>query len=172
MTAPARAPRPPILALDQATRLGWAFLAAGAERPESGALQLPDSGPCARIVAFESWLWPRLAALGGGRGLVVYEGTVARFASSFRTGCHLEASILKLAAAWGAHVLEIPPAQAKKLATGNGNADKAAVTAAMRARWARPGLEDNDEADALALLGVAVDQLAAGLLVLPGEDAA
>lgn len=151
--------RPPILAIDQATRLGWAFLPAGAERPESGVVQLPgDGATTARIRAFRSWLDPRVAPLGAGQGLLVYEGPglVAGRAAPFRVGCHLESVLLDVAAEWGAQAVVITAGELKAHATGKGNADKAAVTAAMRARWARPDLEDDNEADALALLSAAL----------------
>jgi Holliday junction resolvasome RuvABC endonuclease subunit len=48
----------------------------------------------------------------------------------------------------------VPVGTLKKHATGRGNADKAAMIAAMRTKGFRPA--DDNEADALALHGVAV----------------
>lgn len=160
--------RPPILALDLATRTGWAFLPAGADRPESGAVQLIPascSDPGRRVVALEAWLWPRLKPLAAGQGVLVYEtpGLVQNRAAPFRVGCHLESAVLRLAQAWGvATILTATAPQLKKHATGLGNVNKDAVVAAMRVRWALRELEDDNAADALALLSYALESLAAG----------
>ncbi|MBX3465308.1 MAG: hypothetical protein KF878_00225 [Planctomycetes bacterium] len=175
------ADRPPILALDLATRTGWAYLAPGAERPESGAVDLADHGPAARVVALELWLWPRLAPLAAGRGLIVYEtpGLVLNRAAPFRVGCHLESAVLRLARAWQVdHLLGVAPAELKKHATNMGNASKDEVTRAMRVRWGRTeagelALVDDNESDALALLSCALKALEDGLELAPAaEDAA
>lgn len=157
--------RPPILALDLATRTGWAFLAGGAERPESGAIQLsPDSDPGRRIVALETWLWPRMAPLASA-GVLVYESPalIPGRAAPFRVGCHLEGVVLRLARAWGVdRVLTLSPSELKLHATGHGGAGKDRVVGAMRARWALPALEDDNEADGLALLSWALAEVARG----------
>lgn len=166
-------PRPPILALDLATRTGFAYLAPGADRPESGTVLLPDHGPAARAVALETWLWPRLAPLAAGRGLLVYEtpALVAHRAAPFRVGCQLEAVALRLARAWRVdHILGVSAPEAKKHATGNGNANKGQVLEAMRARWEREDLDDADESDALALLSCALKALDDGLELRPAEE--
>jgi hypothetical protein len=177
--------RPPILALDLATRAGWAELAAGATVPTSGAIDLPDHGPAARVVGLTTWLWPRLAPIAAGRGLLIYEGPIMYpgRANAFRVGCHLESNLLNMARAWGVdHVLVASPAEVKKHATGSGNAKKDEVVRAMRVRWGRTekgplGLEDDNEADALALLSYALAALDQGLVVVdrgaePAEDVA
>lgn len=167
-------PRPPILALDMATRTGWAYLAPGADSPESGIVQLPGEGQnAARVVALECWLWPRLAPLAAGRGLIVYEtpGLVLNRAAPFRVGCHLESAVLRLASAWRVdHLLGVTAAELKKHATGMGNAGKPEIVRAMKERWGREDLEDADEADALALLSCALKALEDGLELAPAAD--
>ena len=55
----------------------------------------------------------------------------------------------------GATLVEVPPKTLKKFATGNGNADKAAMVAAVRARGFSPA--DDNEADAIAILLWAIE---------------
>lgn len=151
----------PILALDLATRAGWAARdRAGVVT--SGWLKLADSTATARIVALELWLWPKVGeVLGHGQGVLAYElpALVCGRVAPHRTGCHLEAVALRQAYAWKTpRVVGATAAEIKKHATGNGRADKAAVVAAMRARWGREDLTDDNEADALALLALVIGQ--------------
>lgn len=165
--------RPPILALDLATRTGWAELAPGAAAPTSGVVDLPSSGPAARVDALAAWLWPRLAPLAAGRGLVIYEGPIMYpgRANAFRVGCHLESVLLHLARTLGVdHLVVAAPSEAKKHATGSGTAKKHLVVAAMRQRWGRPELEDDNEADALALLSYGLQALDEGVVVVEPAD--
>jgi crossover junction endodeoxyribonuclease RuvC len=53
----------------------------------------------------------------------------------------------------------IPVATIKKRATGKGNADKKAVTAAARERWPEQRVEDDNQADALWILECAQAEL-------------
>lgn len=172
-------PRPPILTLDLATRTGWAYLAEDCEEPVSGAIDLPGDGQVtARIVALECWLWPRLAPLAAGRGLLVYEtpGLVLNRAAPFRVGCHLESAVLRLARAWSVdHILGITAGELKKIAAGHGFAKKDEMLRAMRARWNRTedgghALTDDNEADALGLLHCALKALDDGLELKPAEE--
>ena len=55
----------------------------------------------------------------------------------------------------------VPVGTIKRFATGKGNADKAAVIAAMRARGYTPG--DDNEADAIALLYLAREMAQEGV---------
>lgn len=51
------------------------------------------------------------------------------------------------------------PAEVKKSATGKGNAGKPLMVSAARERWDKPDLESEDEADALCVLGWAIDEI-------------
>lgn len=67
----------------------------------------------------------------------------------------------------GHKVAEIPPKSVKVYATGNGNADKAQVLAAMRERFPERRFRTDDEADAFALLCMAYDRLGEPLAEFP-----
>ena len=146
----------PVLALDPATQLGWAFLD-GDGSITSGTVRLSSAGGAARVVAFEQWLWPRLAPLRGGRGLVAYEQPVLvrGRAAAHRVLCHLEGALLAMTSACSVPIAYHTPGAIKAWATGSGRAAKADVIAAMRDRGFDPA--DDNEADALALLGLVTD---------------
>ena len=159
--APAASPST-ILALDLATRLGWARLDVDG-CVSSGAVQLP-SPPVARLAAFWRWLEVELRPA---PQLLVYERIVlARMrggimgAAAHRVASQLEGLTLLAAGLAGVpRWTHVTPAELKVSATGKGNAPKAEVVASMRERWGRPELEDDNEADALALLALAIDAL-------------
>lgn len=69
------------------------------------------------------------------------------------------AGLLKLAAGErGVPIKEFNPSTIKKAATGKGNADKTAVMLAMRARYPGVLIQDDNSADALAVLTLALAQ--------------
>lgn len=152
-------PRTPILAIDPATRLGWALFGRDGQ-VTSGAVQLGQgSAAAARIVDFDAWIQSRMRPLSWGRGVLAYEEPVARFRGHMRVAAHLEAVALLTARRQGvAEILTASPTDVKSHATGDSRASKDAVVAAMRERWGRPDLEDDNEADALALLSLVLEQ--------------
>lgn len=162
----------PILALDLATRLGWAHRnRLGQIR--SGVLRLP-SDAIKRVQSFEEWLRERFGLMDLWDGVVAYEEPIlgvaprkkgdkrppARTAAAHRVVCHLEATVLRVCGSWHCLVGSLHPTRVKKHATGKGNAKKAEVVTAMQKRWRRPELEDDNEADALALLSWAIEGVA------------
>ena len=149
----------PILALDLATATGWALRDARGV-VTSGVMTFSlrrgeSSGM--RLLRFRRWL---REVLGGEVRLVAYEQPIIH-----RKRRQLNASV--------AHNLEgvlLPelegrvdyvsptPAEVKKHATGKGNASKALMIDAARARW---GIEvqDDNEADALCVLAWTLDEI-------------
>jgi Holliday junction resolvasome RuvABC endonuclease subunit len=94
--------------------------------------------------------------LAGGLDMIVYE-QVRRHAGT--DASHAYGGWLAILSAWceqNSIAYEgVPVGTIKRYATGKGNADKAAMIAAMRARGFAPA--DDNEADALALLLWATD---------------
>lgn len=139
-----------ILALDMATRTGWAVHDEG-RLVRSGMVKLPDR-PGARVRGFEDWLRDQL----DGVDVVAYESPalVRGRAAAHRVGCHLEAVVY---ATCGGQILYSTPApQWKKLAGLKGNARKGEVLEWARRRWGLPDLVSHDEADALGVLQAAL----------------
>jgi len=148
----------PVLTLDLATRSGWAYRSSSGA-VTSGAVDFKARGKedkdRARLRAIEAWLPLALAPLAQGRGDLVYELTGFGHHSSIRISAHLEALLLRAADAFGippGDTYRYSPQKGKQAATGKGNASKAEVLEAMAARWDLPELDDEDRADALALL--------------------
>lgn len=148
-----------LLALDLGTTTGWALRA-----PEgsvvSGAQSFRPSrfeGGGMRFLRFRGWLEELVATSGGTLGAVFFE-EVRRHAGV--DAAHVYGGLLATLTAWCEHrripYSGVPVATIKRHATGKGNADKAAVIAAMKALGHQPG--DDNEPDALALLRWAVEE--------------
>ena len=133
----------PMLSLDLGTHLGWA-----AWRPTSwlGHGRVILTGEHAPRFAQARREIAALIAAHGPR-LLVIETPSARHRGAALVLYGLRAIALLVAHEHGMDVLEVMPAELKQQATGKGNADKAAVLAAARARWG--DVETEDEADAL-----------------------
>ena len=103
-----------------------------------------------RFLRFKHWL-TEIKHQAGGVDLVVYE-QVRRHAGV--DASHAYGGWLAILTAWCDHhgiaYQGVPVGTIKRHVTGKGNADKAAVIAAIRARGFNPA--DDNEADALAIL--------------------
>ena len=148
---------PVILALDLGTTTGWALR--GREGIiTSGTMNFRPSrfeGGGMRYLRFRKWL-DEIAKLAGPFDRIVFE-EVRRHVST--DSSHVYGGLLATLTAWGEHrnvpYEGVPVGTIKRFATGRGNADKAAVIAAMQARGFHPA--DDNEADALALLLWAIE---------------
>lgn len=147
-----------ILALDLGTRTGWAVrmrdgaIASGSESFKPGRFE----GGGMRFVRFHRFL-DDLAEAVGGIDLIHFEEVRRHLGTD---AAHVYGGLMGVLTAW-AEVRDVPyqgvaVQDIKKHATGKGNADKAAVIAAMRERGYAP--EDDNHADALALLHWAIDR--------------
>lgn len=163
----------PVLALDLATRTGWALRDASG-RVTSGvqefALRRGES-PGMRWIRFRAWLVevlslgglshqtsPRTPVLAYEQSLAVHRGG---HAAALAHG--LTAIVQEEAAARGVEVTSIAPSALKKHATGRGNAKKPEVLSAARARWGRgEDLADDNEADALCILAWVLEEIGEG----------
>jgi len=141
-----------VLALDLGTTTGWALrgrdggIASGTMTFRPGRFE----GGGMRFLRFRAWL-TEVADLSGGLARIAFE-EVRRHVST--DSSHVYAGFLATLTAWceqaGIAYEGVPVGTIKRFATGRGNADKAAMVAAMRARGFAP--TDDNEADAIALL--------------------
>jgi len=141
-----------ILALDLGTTTGWA-LRNRDDHITSGTISFKHSrfeGGGMRYLRFTRWLG-ELAHLSGGLTRIVFE-EVRRHAGT--DAAHIYGGCLGHLSAWcetrSVAYEGVPVGTIKRFATGKGNADKAAVIAAIHALGFHPA--DDNEADALALL--------------------
>ncbi|WP_235907768.1 hypothetical protein [Siccirubricoccus phaeus] len=141
-----------VLALDLGTTTGWALRGRDGGIT-SGTMTFRPSrfeGGGMRFLRFRAWL-AEAVMLSGGLGRVMFE-EVRRHAGT--DAAHAYGGFLAHLAAWceeaGIPYAGVPVGTIKRFATGRGNADKAAMVAAMRARGFAPA--DDNEADAIALL--------------------
>lgn len=142
-----------VLALDLGTTTGWALRPAGSGGITSGTVVFRPSrfeGGGMRYLRFRGWLG-EMAGLSDGIARVVFEEVRAHAGTD---AAHIYGGFLAHLSAWceerSVPYEGVPVGTIKRFATGRGNADKAAVVAAMRARGFAPA--DDNEADAIALL--------------------
>ncbi|MCA3585586.1 MAG: hypothetical protein IM626_13575 [Phenylobacterium sp.] len=145
-----------ILALDLGTTTGWALPSMG--MITSGCLSLKSSrfdGGGMRYLRFRRWL-EHLQVDAGPIGAVYFE-EVRRHVGT--DAAHVYGGLLGQLTAWceehGIAYQGVPVGTIKAFATGRGNADKAAMIAAVKSRGFSPA--DDNEADAIAILLWAIE---------------
>jgi Holliday junction resolvasome RuvABC endonuclease subunit len=148
---------PSILALDLGTTTGWAVRTARC-RILHGTTEFRPSrfeGGGMRYLRFGKWLDQTLDVTGGIDA--VYFEEVRRHIGT--DAAHVFGGLLATLTAWcEQHSLPyqgVAVGTIKRYATGKGNADKAAMIAAVRERGFEPA--DDNEADAIAILLWALD---------------
>lgn len=158
-----------ILALDLGTQTGWALLESN--RVESGVRTFDvkrGESPGMRYLNFNRWL-DTMACLeaAGGRtdtyralDLVVYEQTHQRGGAATEVAAGFATRVQEFCARYGIDHAAVHSATLKKWTTGHGNAKKADMVLAVMNRWGRR-VDTDDEADAIALLYFAKEQLVA-----------
>ena len=145
-----------IMALDPATKCGWAYAQTGGI-VASGTWDLStrrDESTGMKLLRFESKL-REVAAMGV--DLFVFEA--ARHAAPRMQGALLHQAKLQAVIERLGEELHIPyrgysPSEIKKFATGKGNASKSDVRRAVKERFGHHTADDN-ESDAVALLHLA-----------------
>ncbi len=153
-----------ILAIDLGLTTGWA-LHQGDGVITSGTANFHTSrwqGGGIRFLRFKAWL-TEIKSHAGGIDMIAYE-QVRRHAGT--DASHAYGGWLAILTAWCEHhqipYEAVPVGTIKRHATGKGNASKEAIIAAMCERGFNP--VDDNEADALALLGWAQDHRMGGVL--------
>ena len=143
---------PVVLALDLGTTTGWALQTADG-LITSGTVSFRPSrydGGGMRYLRFRNWL-DQLGRDAGPITAIHFE-EVRRHAGT--DAAHVYGGLLATLTAWaetaGIAYQGVPVGTIKRHATGKGNADKAAMMAAARARGFSP--TDDNEADAIAIL--------------------
>jgi crossover junction endodeoxyribonuclease RuvC len=153
---------PLLLALDLGQRTGWAVrnrdgaIASGVQEFRPGRFE----GGGMIWLRFRGWL-QEVDETSGGVGVVVFEEVRRHLGTS---ASHAYGGYLAHLTAWAEAsripYRGVPVGTIKRHVTGKGNADKAAVIAAVKALGFNP--KDDDEADALALLHWAIAQRIGG----------
>ena len=149
-----------ILALDLATKTGWAQFVDNSEstgRIESGVFDFASDGHKG-MRAIHCWQAIEHLVKSQRFDAIYYEKP---YNHSSNQAAHMFGwweCLMHMALANNGQPMpiQISPAAIKKFITGKGNANKEAVIAAIKARGYKP--KDDNEADALALLLLALDQ--------------
>jgi len=150
------------LALDLGAKTGWACNVDGIIH--SGVINFSPrrfDGGGIRFLRFRQWL-TEWKASAGTPDVLVYEEVRAHRGTD---ACQVYGGFLATLTAWCEHhqipYEAVPVGTIKRHATGKGNANKQVVVAAIRNRGFDP--VDDNEADALALLGWAQDHRMGGV---------
>ncbi len=149
-----------ILALDMATKTGWATLNG---QKNSGVQDLSlKRGESAgmHFLRFRAWLRVMQSLLGG-IDLIVYEQAHHRGGAATQLCVGLVTETLAFAAVINAETMPVHTATLKKWATGKGNAGKPLMIKAAQGRGWDPA--DDNEADAELLLDYALEELRVGI---------
>ncbi|MCK9327902.1 MAG: hypothetical protein M0P69_20575 [Bacteroidales bacterium] len=144
-----------ILALDCATKTGWALLSGGhietgvqdfsKRRGESNGMM---------FLRFRGWLNSSFSRL----DIVAYEQAHHRGGAAVEVCVNLTGRAQEFAASIGAETIAPHTATVKKFATGSGKAGKAEMMEYFRREVGREPIDDN-EADAYALLRFVMEEL-------------
>lgn len=144
-----------ILALDLATRTGWAH-----SRGESGvqdfALKRGESAGM-RFIRFRKWLNDLLDTCPA--VVIAYEQAHHRGGAATHVAENLVGRVLEIAAERGLETVAYHTSTLKKHATGKGNAGKPQMIAAARKRWPQTAIVDDNHADALWALDMARSEI-------------
>ena len=157
VTQPAADIAPMLLALDLGTTLGWALRLSGQAMSGTEHFKVGRfEGGGMRYLRFVRWL-DELWRFAGPPSALYFE-EVRRHRGV--DAAHVYGGFLAQLTAWcerhGVPYQGVPVGTIKKFATGKGNADKAAMIKAAKCWGHQP--EDDNEADALALLHWAMSQ--------------
>ena len=157
MSRPFPPPQSAFLALDLATTLGWATRMLDGAICSGTVSFRPNryDGGGMRYLRFRGWL-DQMRHQNADITAVYYEECRRHIGTD---ASHVYGGFLAILTCWCEHHASpyqgVPVGTIKRHATGKGNAGKDAVIAAMRARGFNP--EDDNEADALAILQWAID---------------
>lgn len=147
-----------ILALDCATRTGWAVLMDGAV--ESG-VQVFDvrrgESRGMRFLRFRAWLNQMLDQVKP--EVLIFEQAHHRGGAATEVGVGLATRVMELACEREIEYQTVHTGTLKKFATGKGNAGKPAMIAAAKERFPTQVVEDDNQADALLILAWAMNEL-------------
>ncbi len=144
-----------ILALDLATKTGWAH-SLGCSGVQDFAPRRGDS-PGMRWITFRAWLNRVLDDVP--TNVIAYEQAHHRGGAATHVAHSLISAVETIAAERKIELTSRHTASIKKHALGKGRGDKDQMMAAARAKWGDDAIIDDNQADALWLLDLATKEL-------------
>lgn len=142
-----------ILALDMATKTGWAIMTDDGRVIESGVQDFTKrrgESNGLMFLRFRKWLASMMNFGSGPVSLIAYERAHYRGGAATEICVGLQTRAQEIAAEHGIPSAPVSTTTLKKFATGKGNANKAAMMNAARRCLGRDPIDDN-EADAVLI---------------------
>lgn len=140
------------IGLDPSTHTGWAILDQDGKRLQSGVWDLSASrteGSGMVYLKFEKLFRSLLELPFYDNFRVGYEQQINRFAGAAQPSAGIQAAICRICEELGVPYKGLSFSAVKKVATGKGNANKAAMVVAAQYQWGGHLPFAEDEADAL-----------------------
>ena len=147
-----------ILSLDLATTTGWAY---NQPNINGGIWKLkPKNGSSdgMKLIKLRSFLQDFIDTCGG-IDLVVYEKPAGRFISGVISVAELVSVVKLFCEDKGIQYTSYRPTEIKKISTGKGNSNKTVMLAEAKRRWPMINIIDDNMADAMLMLDVAINDL-------------
>ena len=146
-----------ILALDPATHCGYAHTNGNSGTWDMSVKQDESGGM--RLIRFQAHL---LEMFKQGVDLLVFEASRnLQYGNAVRVAGQLQGVLELVCTNEGVEYRGYSSKEIKKHATGNGNADKEAMVAAATKKWPKVKIVDDNHADALWLLDLALSEYGA-----------
>lgn len=146
-----------ILALDIATKTGWACNINGKRSGVTEFTLKRGESPGMRFLRARSWLGELFQLLDGKIDVIVYEQAHHRGGAATAVCVGLATEVQAFAAEHGIELMTVHTATLKKFATGNGRASKANMIQAAKEKEWNP--VDDNEADAVLLLEYSIKEI-------------
>lgn len=146
-----------ILALDLATKSGWAYRKGKEIKSgvESFAIKRGDS-PGIRFLKFRSWLEKMVKDVEP--EIIIYERPHHRGGSATEVLVGLSTRVQEVAAKNKIEYKAVHTTTLKKFFTGSGRASKKDMIKEAKKRFPEQNIQDDNQADALSVLAFAIDQ--------------
>lgn len=149
-----------VLSIDPAEKLGWAsFLGKESGQSEVGLLNLKlkrGESFGMKLIRLRAWLFEMHESLK--LNVIYYEGVSGKHSAAVQSHAKLVGVVEVFCIDNGIEYREVKATEIKKFATGSGRANKEAMVLAAKEKYGYDG-EDDNEADALHILGFSKNEL-------------
>lgn len=146
-----------ILSLDLATTTGWAYNLPSINGGTWDLKQKKGSSEGMKLIKLRAFLEDFNNQVGG-IDIIVYEKPAGRFINGVISVAELVSVVKIFCEDKGINYTSYRPAEIKKSATGKGNSNKVDMLQEAKRRWPMVHIIDDNQADAMLMLQVALNE--------------